>query len=112
MKSMIVDNKTIVVASTNWTSTASRTNDENLLVISDDKLAQEFTNEFNRLYTSIPNKWLTRNPDPEGRDSKYSCCDGVDNDHNGLTDKNDNNCKLFHKKDKTRGLTPNLENFN
>lgn len=112
MKSMIVDNKTIVVASTNWTSTASRTNDENLLVISDDKLAQEFTNEFNRLYASIPNKWLTRNPDPEGRDSKNSCCDGVDNDHNGLTDKNDNNCKLFHKKDKTRGLTPNLENFN
>ena len=112
MKSMIVDNKIIVVASTNWTSTASRTNDENLLVISDKRLAQKFTNEFNRLYASIPNKWLTKNPAPEGRDSKNSCCDGVDNDHNGLTDKNDNNCKLFHKKDKTRGLTPNLENFN
>lgn len=72
----------------------------------------EFTKEFNRLYASIPNKWLKRNPYPEGRDSKNSCSDGVDNDHNGLIDKNDDNCKLFHRKDKTKGLTPNLENFN
>lgn len=110
MKSMIVDNELIVVASTNWTNTAANTNDENLLVIKNAKLAEKYSNEFERLYNSIPNKWLKKNPLPEGRDSRYSCYDGIDNDHDGLIDMNDDNCKLFNKKNK--GLTPILENFN
>lgn len=110
MKSMIIDNEVIIVASTNWTSTAAHTNDENLLVIKNQNLARQFTREFERLYDSIPNKWLKKNPLPEGRDSRYSCNDGVDNDHNGLIDKNDSSCKLFSKKYK--GLTPALDSFN
>ena len=110
MKSMIVDNEVFVIASTNWTSTAAHTNDENLLIIRNKELAQQFSNEFERLYHSIPNKWLKKNPLPEGRDSRYSCHDGVDNDHNGLIDNNDGSCKLFNKK--YNGLTPILENFN
>ena len=49
--------------------------------------------EFEKSWNSIPNKWLYNNPRPEGKDSKYSCFDGVDNDHNGLFDKDDPACK-------------------
>ena len=40
----------------------------------------------------IPDNWLYATPKPEGKDSIGSCSDGLDNDHNGLTDKEDPNC--------------------
>ena len=105
MKSMIVDKKIILVGSTNWTNTAAHTNDENLLVIYNEHLAQVFSLEFERLYGSIPNKWLKRNPYPEGRDSKNSCTDGIDNNHNGFIDKNDYACRFYYKH-KMKELNP------
>lgn len=98
MKSMIIDNEIIVVGSTNWTSTAAYTNDENLLVIYNKNLANVFGKEFERLYNSIPNKWLKKCPEPESIDSRYSCSDGIDNDHDGLIDKADDSCKIFFRK--------------
>lgn len=98
MKSMIIDNEIIVVGSTNWTSTAAYTNDENLLVIYNKNLANVFEKEFERLYNSIPNKWLKKCPEPESIDSRYSCSDGIDNDHDGLIDKADDSCKIFFRK--------------
>lgn len=106
MKSMIIDNEIIVVGSTNWTSTAAYTNDENLLVIYNKNLANLFGKEFERLYNSIPNKWLKKCPEPESLDSRYSCSDGIDNDHDGLIDKADDSCKIFFRK-KNLELNPN-----
>ena len=93
-KTVIIDDKTIISGSANWTYSAFRYNDENLLVfknVSDEVLFLK--KEFQQSWNSIPNKWLYKNPKPEGKDSKYSCNDGVDNDHNGLFDKDDPACK-------------------
>ena len=93
-KTVIIDDKTIISGSANWTYSAFRYNDENLLVfknVSDEVLFLK--KEFQQSWNSIPNKWLYKNPKPEGKDSKYSCNDGVDNDHNGFFDKDDPACK-------------------
>ena len=40
----------------------------------------------------IPDKWLTNYPRAEGWESIGSCEDGIDNDYDGLIDKDDNGC--------------------
>lgn len=93
-KTVIIDDKTIITGSANWTHSAFGYNDENLIVITNAPKEVAFLKkEFKQSWRSIPNKWLYQNPKPEGKDSKYSCSDGVDNDHNGLFDKEDPNCK-------------------
>ena len=93
-KTVLIDDKTIISGSANWTHSAFRYNDENLLVFKNvSKEVLFLKKEFKKSWNSIPNKWLYQNPKPEGKDSKYSCRDGVDNDHNGLFDKDDPACK-------------------
>ena len=93
-KTVIIDDKTIISGSANWTYSAFKYNDENLIVFKNiPKEALFLKKDFEQSWKSIPNKWLYKNPKPEGKDSKYSCSDGVDNDHNGLFDKNDPACK-------------------
>jgi hypothetical protein len=45
-----------------------------------------------KLWDSIDDRWLQENPDPESRDSGTSCCDGSDNDFDGLVDDDDPGC--------------------
>ena len=93
-KTVIIDDKTIITGSANWTYSAFKYNDENLLVFKNVPNEVKFLKkEFEQSWKSIPNKWLYKNPKPEGKDSKYSCFDGVDNDHNGLFDMDDPACK-------------------
>ena len=93
-KTVIIDDNTIITGSANWTYSAFRYNDDNLLVFKNVKDEILFLKkEFEQSWTSIPNKWLNKNPKPEGKDSKYSCSDSVDNDHNGLFDKDDPACR-------------------
>lgn len=93
-KTVIIDDKTIISGSANWTYSAFRHNDENLLVFRNaNKEALFLKKEFKQSWKSIPDKWLYENPKPEGKDSKFSCSDGVDNDHNGLFDKDDPACQ-------------------
>ena len=93
-KTVLIDDNTIITGSANWTYSAFRYNDENLLVFRNiPKEVQFLKKEFEKSWKSIPNKWLYNNPKPEGKDSRYSCFDGVDNDHNGLFDKEDPACK-------------------
>ena len=93
-KTVIIDDKTIISGSANWTYSAFKYNDENLLIFRNaTKEALFLKKEFEQSWRSIPNKWLYANPKPEGKDSRYSCTDGVDNDHNGLFDNEDPACK-------------------
>ena len=48
----IIDNKTVITGSFNWSSAAAHTNDETLLVIHSPKLATHSTREMNRMWRS------------------------------------------------------------
>jgi phosphatidylserine/phosphatidylglycerophosphate/cardiolipin synthase-like enzyme len=45
----VVDNKTVIVGSQNWSEAANYTNDETVLVIEEAKVADQFTQEYDRL---------------------------------------------------------------
>ena len=99
MKCLITD-KYVVTGSLNWTNRAQHFNDENSLIIQSEKIANAYRKQFLRLYDSIPDKWLLNDPKPEGIDSPYSCCDGIDNDHDGYTDMDDFDCNSKAKQGK------------
>ena len=52
-KSAIVDGEYTTVGSTNWTKSANIVNDENMLIIKNEKIAQKQEKEFLRLWKSI-----------------------------------------------------------
>jgi phosphatidylserine/phosphatidylglycerophosphate/cardiolipin synthase-like enzyme len=49
-KLMIIDDRTVVMGSYNFTENANKSNDENLLILDDPALAQNYVDEFNRIY--------------------------------------------------------------
>ena len=49
-KFAVIDNKTVITGSFNWSPAAAHTNDETLLVIHSPKLAAHFTREMDRLW--------------------------------------------------------------
>ena len=49
-KFAVIDNKTVITGSFNWSPAAAHTNDETLLVIESAKLAAHFTREMDRLW--------------------------------------------------------------
>lgn len=91
-KAAIIDNEYYVIGSMNWTGKAELHNDENLLIIKNSALAKNATKHFNHLWNIIPDKYLIETPKTEGIDSKYSCFDGMDNDHDGKVDCDDDDC--------------------
>lgn len=50
-KVIIIDNKTVITGSYNFTSSAENNNDENLLIIDDSGVADQYIAEFNRTYS-------------------------------------------------------------
>ena len=95
MKSLIIDDKYLLIGSMNFTAGAHYQNDENCLLIEDANTTIQARKNFEYMWDSIPNKWLKSEPKPEGKDSKYSCSDGIDNDHDDLIDEFDPDCKAF-----------------
>ena len=51
-KFAVIDNKTVITGSFNWSPAAAHTNDETLLVIESPMLAAHFTREMNRMWRS------------------------------------------------------------
>ncbi|WP_413314450.1 phospholipase D-like domain-containing protein [Prochlorococcus sp. MIT 0703] len=51
-KFAVIDNKTVITGSFNWSPAAAHTNDETLLVIHAPLLAKHFTREMNRMWRS------------------------------------------------------------
>ena len=54
-KTMVIDDRTVITGSYNFTDSANKSNDENLLIIDDPGLAQQYLAEFNRIYDQAKN---------------------------------------------------------
>ena len=90
MKAALIDKKNIIVGSMNWTSAGESKNDENTLIVLNDSIHGEYMSQFfEKLWRSIPNKFLKQDPAPESVDSKGSCDDGIDNDFDKKIDARD-----------------------
>ena len=75
----MIDNKTVITGSFNWSPSAAHTNDETLLVIHSAKLAAHFTREMDRLWDSAElgiTPQLQRKLDRQ----RIKCGDGVERD--------------------------------
>ena len=92
-KSMIIDDKYIILGSMNFSYSGENKNDENMLVIQNPKLAQEYRDFFLYQWNKIDDKWLKLNARAEGKDSLGSCSDGLDNNYDGHTDMEDPACR-------------------
>lgn len=97
MKSIIIDDKYVILGSMNFTKSGERYNDENVLILENPNLAKAFKSKFLYFWQEIPDKWLYKNPGAESFNSINSCYDGIDNDFDGKIDKADEGC-VYKKK--------------
>ncbi len=96
-KSMIIDDKYLVIGSMNFSKSGEMKNDENTLVIENSAMAKYHTAAFMYVWAKIPDTWLVKNVASESHDSLGSCFDGVDNDFDGKIDSDDSGCKSYSK---------------
>lgn len=92
-KSIIIDDKYVLAGSMNFTKSGETKNDENFLIIEDERLARYYRGFFEYLWAKIPDKYLKSNPRAEGKSSIGSCSDGIDNDYDGKIDMEDEGCR-------------------
>lgn len=97
MKSLLIDDKYCIVGSMNFSRAGESYNDENMILLENPSLTMAFKKHFLYLWSSIPEKWLYKNPRAESVESINSCFDGIDNDHDGKIDKEDSGCN-FHRR--------------
>lgn len=96
----------VVVGSFNWTAAAEQHNDENTLLISSSSVAQQFAQEFERQWDDLSDDLICAKVEIEGPSSstcgvaaaciatcqRGSCCDRIDNDHDGRIDAQEEAC--------------------
>lgn len=92
-KTMIIDDRYLVLGSMNFSKSGESKNDENLIVIENKEAAIFYKKFFLYLWDKIPDKWLKFYPRAEGLDSIGSCSDGIDNDYDGLVDMEEESCR-------------------
>ena len=92
-KSIIIDDKYIIVGSMNFSKSGENKNDENVVIIEDERLAKFYKGFFEYLWRKIPDKYLRQRVRAEGKYSIGSCSDGIDNNFDGKIDMNDPGCK-------------------
>lgn len=96
-KALIIDSKTVIAGSMNLTFAATKANDENIIVIENEKVAKTVESYFLYIWERIDEKWLHKTPLAEGFCSINSCFDGVDNNFDGKIDSEDPRCKKTKK---------------
>lgn len=92
-KTIIIDDKYLVLGSMNFSYNGENKNDENMIIIDNPEAAKFYKEFFLYLWTKIPDKWLKGYPRAESPDSIGSCSDGIDNDYDGLIDSADDSCR-------------------
>ncbi len=93
VKAIIIDDKYIVGGSMNLTKAGNNKNDENTIVLKNPKMAKKFRDYFLKLWSSIPRKYLFKDPSAESWQSGNSCFDGIDNDFDHKIDLRDKRCR-------------------
>ena len=78
-KFAVIDNKTVITGSFNWSPSAAHTNDETLLVIHSPQLAKHFTREMDRLWDTA-DLGITPHIQRKLDRQKIRCGDGVERD--------------------------------
>lgn len=94
-KAMIIDDEYSIIGSMNFTNSGEKRNDENVVIIKDEEIAQYLKSTFLKLWDKIPEKYETFDPKAESLESVGSCFDKIDNDFDGKIDKADNSCKSY-----------------
>ncbi|MEM6989893.1 MAG: phospholipase D-like domain-containing protein [Myxococcota bacterium] len=92
MKSAVVDGKTVITGSMNWTTAGDDDNDENVVILHSAEHGQQYSEFFEEIWGRIDDRWLKENPDPESQNSGTACTDGVDNDFDHQDDLADAGC--------------------
>ena len=91
-KSIIIDDKYIIAGSMNFSKSGENKNDENALIIEDERLAKYYRGFFEYLWNKVPDKYLKQVVRAEGKFSIGSCSDGIDNNFDGKIDMEDKAC--------------------
>lgn len=91
-KSIIIDDKYFISGSMNLTKAGNIRNDENTIIVQNEKLAKQYKKYFLKLWNMIPNKYLYYDSSPESLESGNSCFDGIDNDFDHTIDNKDGMC--------------------
>ena len=78
-KFAVIDNKTVITGSFNWSPSAAHTNDETLLVIHSPQLAKQFTREMDRLWDTAE-LGITPHIQRKLDRQRIRCGDGVERD--------------------------------
>ncbi len=76
-KFAVIDNKTVITGSFNWSPSAAHTNDETLLVIHSPQLAQHITREMDRLWDTAE-LGITPHLQRKLERQRMRCGDGVE----------------------------------
>jgi hypothetical protein len=95
----------VVVGSFNWSSSGENSNDENILIVYNQAIADNFAAEFNVIWNDLNSIQECTNTAAEGVSSSSctlgncvtacvsgTCCDGKDNDYDGNADAADTGC--------------------
>lgn len=98
MKSIMIDDKYVVLGSMNFTKSGEKYNDENVMIIYNPQMTKAFKQKFLYFWKEIPDKWLLKNPGAESLNSINSCFDGIDNDFDGKIDMQDEGCNFMLRK--------------
>ncbi|MFN8558328.1 MAG: phospholipase D-like domain-containing protein [Dehalococcoidia bacterium] len=61
-KVIVIDARTVIFGSFNFSQNAARDNDENLLIVDDPAVARRFLEEFCRVYNLAADKAATKKP--------------------------------------------------
>lgn len=93
MKTIISDDDYFIAGSMNLSNSGENYNDENILIIKNKQINANARKFFDYLWVNIPEKYLTHFVRAESKYSIGSCSDGIDNNYDGITDKNDDGCK-------------------
>ncbi len=94
-KTILIDRKILITGSSNFSANGLYKNDENIVVIENPELALFYRDYYFYLFNSIKDKYLRAFPRTEGWDSINSCSDGIDNNHDGKVDMEDEGCFVY-----------------
>ncbi len=94
-KTIVIDKKILITGSSNFSANGLYKNDENIVVIENSDVAEFYRDYYFYLFNSVNDKYLRAFPRAEGWDSLNSCHDGVDNNHDGKLDMEDEGCKVY-----------------